>query len=164
MRRAALTLITLLVSARAGVSQNSYPGEADSLKGIGAFGVVVEALGSAASKLNLTQAQLKTDVELPLRAAGLPVSEIPLPFVYLRLSVMDHQSLDLVAYTVELQFRALVLVHPSQRPAYATTWQSAGQGLLCCDKGTFVREIRESIRVSVDEFANDYLKMNPKAP
>ncbi len=142
--------------------------EVRSLVGVKGIYVTITDLNEDTKSAGLTKEQLKTDVELKLRLAGIKVNSQP------EWLSSKHEGLFLVtiatdsdddspsiAYTVavELSQRRKLLRRPYAR-VFAPTWGRGTVGK--CLKNEFPEEARQAVKDHVDEFINDYLTANPK--
>lgn len=140
----------------------------NSLKGLAAVYLQIEPLGSEARDAGLSASQLRTDIELRLRSAGIPVltnkqgseaAEKP----YLNLQVVTLRSE--AGFSVFIARLALFQhVLPAQNPErvlLVPTWAASEIGYTM---GSPVSAIRKTIQDSTDRFCNDYLAVNQKDP
>lgn len=140
----------------------------NSLKGLAAVYLLIEPLNSEPRDAGLSAIQLRTDIELRLRAAGIHVltieqgSEAP-ETPYLNLSVVYLRSAT--GFSVFSTRLALIQhVLPSRNPSQlllASTWSASELGYTA---GNGVSAIRETVQDSADRFCNDYLAVNQKDP
>ena len=140
----------------------------NSLKGLAAVYLLIEPLSSTARDAGVSAGQLRTDIELRLRSAGIPVltveqgSEAP---------GNPHLNLSVVYLRGEARFSVfstrLALIQnvlPSRNPnqlLLASTWSFSESRYIA---GNGVSAIRESVRDSADRFCNAYLAVNQKDP
>jgi hypothetical protein len=151
----ALTVTALLSPAQV------WPADLEdiTLKGITAFHVSIERLNPDAEDGGLTRDQIRTDVELRLRKAGIMVSGSAAESLYINVNLIKSPQ-GLYTYSI------LVMVRQSTRllrnPAimsFATTWWRGSDGLV---GSTNLRKVRDILADLVDEFCNTYLEQNPK--
>lgn len=133
------------------------------LRGLKGVYVAVEALKPEAERLGLTSDQIKTDVELRLRKAGVRVLtkkecfETPgAPYLSLRIGTYIDQGHVAFITLVELVER-VTLARGFINPG--AIWNSAIVGIV---GATNIGEIRKDVGDRVDNFIRDYLEMNPK--
>jgi len=128
--------------------------------------VVIEVLKSNAEKTGLTKSQLRTDVEVELRKAGIPVltgdSRDPLWSPYLYVNVNSAATIKgFYAFSISVELYQMADLRQNRSIGiYATTWSRisiAGVG-----KDNFRKSVRETVRDFVNAFINDYLTVNPK--
>jgi len=130
------------------------------LKGIKGVNVVVEGLSPAAEGL-VTVEQLRTDVELRLRTAGLNIGPA---VVYLDVEVTiakGHEQLDR-AYVFNCRSALLqyVAVSGNSVKALVETWSTDYVAIVGRDNVS--KAIRSTVSDQVDQFLNAYLSANPK--
>lgn len=130
------------------------------LKGLKHFNVVIEDLEPAAEQAGLSRDRLKTDVELRLRRARLPVAEGHQDaFLYVHISV-ERTATNGLAYCVRVSLAEnAVLARDKAIFTLAETWKRAGIGVT--PSSDFVSEARQAVGDQVDDFINDYLAANP---
>jgi hypothetical protein len=152
---AALALLVLTVPAWADTAL-----ERATLKGITAVTVVVEGLDTETERAGVTTAQLRTDVELQLRQAGILVRPASEGTLYVNASLVRAKRHPLYAFKIQLQYRqAVVLSRAHEIPSVATTWETGGTGILDASR---LREVRTFVGDLVAQFVNAYLEQNPK--
>ena len=139
--------------------------ELNTLKGLKGVGVLVEDIHGDAIKAGLTCKQLQIDVELKLRKAGIKVltrveqkNSPGYPWLYVKTNIMRiYRS---YVYQITVTFRQHVFLRREMTTMTDTgTWETGALGY--CGRGSAKKQIRESVGDFVDEFINDYLKMNP---
>ncbi|MGH2359408.1 MAG: hypothetical protein ACRDGM_02550 [bacterium] len=139
----------------------------ETLRGLQGVYVLVEHLEPTIERDGLRRDQIRTDVELRLRQAGIPVptEEERLrtpgtPYLYIR--VASHSDSGLHAFHIAVELRQAVLLerNPAKFVGARTTWEFIGAvGTVGSSK---VRKLREVIADAVDEFINAYLTVNPR--
>ena len=167
MRRSLLALFVLMLW---------WPGEAsaftadkrDTLRGLTELSVLVEYLPDEIERDGLNRDQLKHDIELRLRGAGLRVlttaetAKAPgAPYLYLMVYAVTSPSINLQGYGVVLVLKQLVQL--SRFPAtelFATTWD--GPALPSVLGPPKAGEIRSRIFDAVERFLIDYQAVNQK--
>lgn len=141
-----------------------------SLRGLKGVGVVVEALQPEAEREGLTKSQLRTDVELALRQAGIRVlseeeslAEPGGPYLYINLNTVKSEVLyAFVSYSFSLQIslrQDATLTRDPSIKVNAMTWQTSVLGSVSAAN---LQDLRKTLRDSLDQFINDYLAVNPK--
>ena len=136
-----------------------------SLRGLKGVFVTIQGLKEYMEKDGLTKLQVKTDVELRLRKAGirvLPEEGFPPGKDYAVLFVNLNSYKMNAGYafncSVEVLQGAILLRDPEIIGPFAT-WSTFHTGYAPKDK---LRFIREGLNDLVDQFINDYLTVNPK--
>jgi hypothetical protein len=134
---------------------------ASTLRGINALNVVVEGLNPDAIRDGLAADQLKTDVELHLRKAGITVSESALPYLYVQVTlVRGTANQSQYAYSCRISLEQPVTVKANEILVLASTWSRGTVGMVGSQRMS--RVVRDEVADEVDEFANDFLSVNPK--
>jgi len=134
------------------------------LKGLkGVYGLV-ESFDEDIVKDGLTVKTIKTDVELKLRLAGIPVLSLD-EFVttvgsadlYVNASVLKYGQRGYI-YSVEVAvLQGVSLLRSPGIKTLAETWSVNMFGT-----APDLKDVRESIKDQVDQFINAYLSVNPK--
>jgi hypothetical protein len=136
-----------------------------SLAGIPSMRVIVEKLSVDALEEGLSIEQLKTDVELKLRLAGIKVISQPyVPYLYVRVSYLK-QNLEQgpkigFSCMIEVEFKQLATLLLNSKLTLVTTWDA--EYLMGGPLSDSQNQVRQQVRDLVDEFLNDYLSVNPK--
>jgi hypothetical protein len=107
-----------------------------SLKGITTIKVIIERLDNDAP---LTREQLRTDVELKLRNAGIKVvdeSQV-VPYLYVRVAILPASGSFF--YNVDVEMNQWAHIEVSDVSSTVTTWATGGYGI-----ATSARKIRDS--------------------
>lgn len=137
-----------------------------SLIGLPGVNVLVEQIGSEAEKDGLTVDQIRTDVELRVRKAGIRVfndeelSQIPgAPFLYVNVSVIKTEDRRYICSTAVKLLQHVTLLRDNSISLYGTTWDVGGFGLVAVNH--MPRFIRDGVADEVDRFINAYLSVNP---
>jgi predicted secreted protein len=141
-----------------------------SLSGLTGVFVIVEEVSESLEKAGLTQLQLKNDVELRLRQAGIKIlsEEESLKWpghAALRVQVICVPSSDNSKFAISVQIKFCQDVYLARDPkigCIADTW-SAPVLTGFCDKSGLRNLVREYLSDCIDEFINDYLEANSKA-
>lgn len=137
------------------------------LTGLKGVWVCVEDINSDARKDGLDPDQIKVDVELRLRKAGITVFDgigsdgndsAALLDVSINTSKRDN---GMYVYDISLQLMELIhLIRPVANLAKATTWSTGSFGTVGTDN--MVVSLRQTVGDQVDRFANKYLAQNLK--
>ncbi|HEY6347224.1 MAG TPA: hypothetical protein VIY49_37515 [Bryobacteraceae bacterium] len=139
------------------------------LAGVRGAQVLIEELNSGAEKLGLTKDDIRTDVELHMRIAGLEVRTngdtsskeaiidgLNGQDLYIAVTV----SPDSRAAFVSVEFRQCVQVNRNKKETcMASTWES---GIVISQPTA--RSIRDATKDLVDKFLNAWLSRNPRSP
>jgi hypothetical protein len=140
------------------------------LKGIQSMDVLIE-IGTLDShkerveKAGLTVEQLRTDVELKLRLAGIKIDPAADDFLYINVSILLGETVSGrptgdYMFNVDVGFRQMVrLARDPSISALAETWLI---GHIATAQGNPKDRCREKVRDLVDNFVNAYLSVNPK--
>jgi hypothetical protein len=134
------------------------------LKGLKGVYVLVEPPLESVKKEGLTTDVIRTDVELKLRLAGIPVlsreeclKEPGHPCLYVDPHIMKS-NLGTYIYNTDLEVTQLILLERSHDiRTTAATWSIWTLGTT-----PNLRTIRHDIKDQVDKFINAYLSVNPK--
>jgi hypothetical protein len=148
-----------------GMSASAQFRAVQTLKGIEQVCVSVEDFTSEALAAGVDSAAVQTQVELRLREAGIRVvkceSTRALPTVYVNINVGPSRGVPgvwYIAYSLALiQAVALPRLDISTR---AITWQTGGAGTFGASRLTST--MREATEHLLDDFANDWLSVNPR--
>lgn len=145
-----------------------------SLYGLEGVYVLVESLNDEANQVGLTGIQLKTDIELILRLAGINVvseeNSFELygsPYLYFNVNIMKDKD-GLYIYSTGLELTQTVSLHRSPKTrellpstaVAASTWDVGGVGI--AGRNVVQEAIRSAAKDLVNMFLNDYLTANPK--
>ena len=167
--KAVLAAVALLSAAVATglVGQGDDEQSRKTLTGLAGVYVAVEHLPDEAQRDALWEDQIRTDVELKLRQAGIAVLTLQQsvgtaagPILYINVQVTKN-SARIYAFSVdvELRQRVTLIQNPSMR-VLAPTWSAAGViGTVGYQK---LGSLREDVRDLTDQFINAYLAANPK--
>jgi hypothetical protein len=162
---AALALLSTASSPLFGQGDNES--SRATLVGLTGIYVAVEQVDDDAQRDGLDTLQIRTDVEVKLRQAGIGVvtqaqtlSTTAAPYLYVNVQTAKNER-GLYAFSVQMELRQAVslLTNPSMR-RLATTWSTPGFiGSVGSQK---VGSLREDVRDLTDRFINAYLAANPK--
>ncbi len=138
------------------------------LVGVKGIYVAVEMLNENAKSAGLTEKQLKTDVELKLRLAGIKVNSEEEwkaskdgAFIYVNINSTEVYEIDHMIYSATIKLNQdVMLVRAPYTRVPGTTWEESYTGIY--PKSKFQEQARKTVKDYVDEFINDYLTANPK--
>ena len=139
----------------------------ESLRNVDGVKVVVEELPPEAAALRLRREDIQRIVDTRLRGAGIRVhtsGHFPPGDPFLRVSVtVTAQQRGIVGYHVIVDFVQLAFLRRDPRFVYnrAQTWKASGEMHLAPAEELAESIQREIIR-QVDEYAADYLAVNPQ--
>jgi hypothetical protein len=138
--------------------------EQRALRGLNGVYVLVEVLNPEAERLGLTQDQIKTDVELRLRKAGVRVLtnedryKTPgMPYLYVNVNTSFKSGTGLCAHSVGVELKEMVML-ARRFETVGSIWRTGSVGTVGIAN---IKELRGSVGDLVDEFINDYLAANP---
>lgn len=161
-----IELVLLLVCGQFGQAMASdSKADRDTLRGIKTIQVVVLDISADAIKDGLTVQQIRTDVELRLRKAGVVVVD-DLPKSNRHLTIMAacvkraYEGTSVYAYDVTVSFDQPAITVSNNVLAVLSTWSVGSVGL--AGSSNMSRFVRETIGNFVDEYINAYLSVNPK--
>jgi hypothetical protein len=154
-------LILLFMVTATGMMASDEPAARDTLRGIKKVEVVVETLSPDEIRDGLTADQIKTDVELRLRKAGITVGSTA-TMLYIQPNLLKGDvSIDGVyAYNVMVSLDQLITVDLNKVAEFASTWSISTVGL--AGRNNMPRSVRNAVDDLVDKFLNAYLSVNPK--
>lgn len=142
------------------------------LSGLRGVMVGIEAVKPEMESRGLGRSTLQTDVELRLRAVGIPVLDADQrvaspgrPLLYVQVATMSAPELpELYAFTVRVALMQEVRLNRDiEIGIMAPTWDSQPvQGLVGSDH--LYARVRTLVRDQTDRFANAYLAANPRTP
>ena len=137
-------------------------GDAGVLKDVGPIEVVVEYLPSDFESFGLHRDDIRRDVELKLRLAGITIDDEGPDYLYVRAG--GKCSDGTCGFRVDVFYRETVLVlrgEEYKEIVGAATWVAVGVTGTAGSRAlrSFVRE---HVKDRVDEFINAYLTANPK--
>jgi hypothetical protein len=161
------TVVALLVFLLLpGVSHAAEYQKREALVGLKGMSVVVERIRPRDVHLGLTSAQIKTDVEVRLRKAGVKVltekewlETSGKPFLYVNIDASKNpNNPSTVFFTIRVELTELVTIDRGLRVG-AAIWETGIKGVAGIQD---IRKIRDCLGDLVDIFINDYLAANPK--
>ena len=162
-RRIVLALaVTLLVASPALIGRSwadDTPEERATLKGIKAVKVVVRDLHPDAEADGLTAGQLRTDVELRLRKAGITVSASAKASINVTVNTSGRES-GWYFFVMEVSLtQPVALVRDRKRIILAATWRVGNFGDVAAQD--LARFVRETVAGQINMFIRAYREQNP---
>lgn len=144
---------------------NAQSHKQSALRGISSTGVVIEELPADAQRGGLNGEQLRTDVELRLRKAGVRIdNDKANSFLYVRVyAIKNEQCGGFYVLTVEVELDRSATIDIGkgrQSPEVLGAWSKTGLAVLPLKD--FVADARTMVGDICDQFLNDYLAANPK--
>ena len=134
--------------------------ERATLKGIKAVKVVVRDLHPDAEADGLTTGQLRRDVEMQLRKAGIPASPSAKTALNVTVNTSGRES-GSYFFVIELSLtQPVALVRDRNSITLAATWRLGNFGDVVAQD--LVRFVRETVGSQVDIFIRAYREQNPK--
>jgi hypothetical protein len=135
------------------------------LIGLKGVGIDIVKTSPEAKSLGLTENQIKTDVELRIRKAGIRVltdeerQETPgFPFLQVAVTTMVSQDRGLMVFSIAVDLvEWVMLARGGETWGYIWHTSSTGKGGV-----DHIRNLRGSVGDKVDDFINDFLAANPK--
>lgn len=161
-----LIITVLVVGISLSVALATSQVTLNTLAGLDGVGIVIENI-SGAELCNLTRDELQMIVELGLRRNGIKVLTEEeasrteyVPYIYVAVTVAGNPDTAIRAAMVDVRLGQLMrLIRDSEIICVGVSYDR-GHVLLgtvsMIDNG-----IKEAIKDIIDEFSNDYLKMNP---
>ncbi|MBU2495848.1 MAG: hypothetical protein KJ935_05065 [Candidatus Omnitrophica bacterium] len=173
MRKNAVSILALGVflfrPVFANAAENRIP-----FHGLKTVAVFVENIDQEAVKDGLSKEQIKIDVELRLREAGIQVVPVEKSlslstpsYLYVIVNTVKFSSGLEYVYGTSVQLKQVVVLKrkkPAKLPIaylWATTWEKS-EGVEITWVEDLVGNVREHINEKVDAFISDYLAENPK--
>ena len=141
----------------------------DLLKGLKGVEVVIEPLPEAVKQINLTKDEIRRDVELKLRSAGIKIlaekATIATPrssILYVKVSLKEAFEDTSVLYygAIELFVKEFATLERNKIGGLVVTW-TRGSSILAGQFNT-KEGCRKTIMKLLNTFLNDYSKANPK--
>ncbi|HUM02437.1 MAG TPA: hypothetical protein VL084_09135 [Thermoanaerobaculia bacterium] len=153
MKRA---LALLALTALATPADAAVPFDAESLRGVTRFHVLVGSVTKDAEELGLSEKVLRTDVEDRFRKAGLPVdSEKVEPHFFILVQVIKVRDGAFVVSTyMEFKQNVRVVVNGAEGPGI--TWRN-----LSFSSVSSLERLRRFVSDDLDGFITAFLKANP---
>jgi hypothetical protein len=167
-----LVLCLSVCTVSGGAQEDIYDAlfELNSLMDLKGVAVVVKNLEPHVKETGLTSIQLKTDVELRLRKAGIPVlndwdwaqtPETPYLYVNVNIHSITDKTTGYGPFLISVQLREWVnLRRKHQGPVRAITWDASS--IVTAVTGGLRRAVHDNVGDMVDEFCNGWLLTNPK--
>jgi|ERR1041385_4021742 hypothetical protein len=137
------------------------------LVGLPGVYVLVENVDDDAQRDGLDTLQVRTDVEVKLRQAGIRVlsreewlSTAGVPNLYVNIQTAKNQQ-NVYAFSVRIELsQGVTLVRQPSPRLLVTTWSTPGViGTVGSKK---LASLRDNVRDQTDQFINAYLAANPK--
>jgi len=127
--------------------------------------VIIESLDPEIGKGGLTTAQIRTDVELKLRLAGIKVltekewlQTTGRPFLYVDIHAFKFDTSEVYIYHIGIQvYQEVVLIRAPQEEIFSATWKT-----WVLRKSGHIEDLRNRTKDGMDVFINTYLSVNPK--
>jgi len=167
---AATLLLFFLEGSNQIISAQTDAAEVKSLRGLQGVDVLIESLPSDAKKAGVTKRQLRIEVEVELRKAGISVltedeslNAPGMSYLYVHVNAVAlTESLEgSYIFSVRVELKQYVYLGRDRSiGTTAITWQRGAVGTVGTDN--FRKSVRETVRDYVNEFINDYLTVNPK--
>ncbi|MGD0829170.1 MAG: hypothetical protein ABSA09_13960 [Desulfobaccales bacterium] len=162
---AILVVVALVVFLLLPGVSHALTEEQKALVGLKGVNVLVEAMHPEAERLGLTRDQIKTDVELRLRKAGVrvlteeEVFKMPgMPYLYVRVGTLAAQDIPIIAFSIRVELKEWGRFTGGFE-GFGGLWDTTSLGTVGTKN---IRKIRESLGDLVDDFINNYLAANPK--
>jgi len=142
--------------------------EIETLRGLTEMCVLVEYLDKEIKReLPFDENQIRVDVELKLRTAGIKVLSKDqwritsgMPYLYVILDIRRLPNMPMFYFSIDIHLVQLVYLERNHNIlAPSRTWICAGMG--CAEKNN-TSKIRNHLKDTLDIFINDYLSVNPK--
>jgi len=138
------------------------------LHGLNGVGVVIENINQETQRDGLDPNQIRADVEIRLRKAGIKVltgskyrKESGLPYLDVNVSAVKSKKLDLYAYHIAVEVYQLMTLNRDRNiVSFSDTWSTGSTGMV--DTANFSKNVKEEIVDTLDRFVNAYLAMNPE--
>jgi hypothetical protein len=156
-------LLALALGMTAVATQNPPEDQRQSLADIPALQVKVAALTQDAMADGLRVNELKADMGLKLRSAGIKVDDESAPYLYALITYrksLAPQGWDIGSFgdiIVTLQQPVIVIANGEKR--YGATWME--HVVFNVLPGEGAEFVRASLRNIMDNFINDYFAVNP---
>lgn len=180
MRKMLLAIICLTFALPVTAQNSLFEKQKATLRGLTGVYVLVEKINDSVKDYGITENQIRTDVELRLRKAGIRVlsqsesfNTPGEPYLYIKIGIVNIQTSGDnfrfgYAYDITVSLEQDVLLErkimadkntPVQIPISAATWERGTLGVL---PKADVRSIRDDVNDYIDQFINDFLAVNPR--
>jgi hypothetical protein len=159
MRRIVITLLFSLALACLTTSGKDAH-DSQYLRGLKGVSIRVQVFTGDENTNSSWAYQVRNDVELRLRRAGVPIIEADEP--KLAVTILCQRSKECGLYAADASVSLLQRARLQRDPTLnvmSSTWTQSG--IYVFGENNF-RYVREEIQDTVDKFANDYLTANPK--
>ncbi len=145
-----------------------YSDQKESLRGLKGLFILVEPLNPEVEKAGVSREQLKREVELKLRQAGIRVfneeqrmEEPDQPYLYINLNGYSWREEVIYGYALKVDLNQLVILNRDPKiGGFGTTWYSGSAGIIGANK--LKNFIRKELADTIDKFISDYSAVNPK--
>jgi len=172
LTKTTLTTIALLsaLSASSLIGQVDEKNARETLAGLRGVHIAIGPVDEGAQQHGVSEAQIRTDVELQLKQAGVVVltkddlRRVPgMPLLYVSAGVAPPEGISTAyAYHVQVEvFQLIVLTRNPDVFALARTWNAKG-GLGAVGAKGLGTSVKESVREMTDQFVAAYTAANPK--
>jgi hypothetical protein len=166
--RAILFLSSTVALALTLICGNAYAvsseGGTNTLRGLKGVYVGIEDLNKEVVKDGLTADSIRTEVELKLHLAGIPVlskeawaKEPGLPYLDVSVNAGKPEQGGYIYNIIVALRQEVILVRSPHISAQAETWFVAGIGIT-----PDLKDIRDVTKEEIDKFINAYLSVNPE--
>ena len=159
--------VTVLLFVSPCVNAEFVTHNKDVLRGIKSIGVEIGKLPHEAKHLGITRDSLKKHVESELRLAGIHVAtpdelkiNPDIPFLLVAIIIGYNKPTCIYAVTVSLNEKVQLKRDPNII-SYATPWWRIMKGEHI-GKAGIENDVENTLKYLLNEFANDYLTVNPK--
>lgn len=159
----------LLIKEKAGSSPVTYcSDQKESLRGLKGIGLLIEPLNPEIEKAGISRDQLKQEIALQLRQAGIQVlneearvEEPGKPYLYINLNAYSWREEVIYGYALKVDLNQLILLDRDKKSGcFGTTWYSGSAGIIGANK--MKSFIRTELADTIDKFIHDYSAANPK--
>ena len=144
----------------------------ESLRGLTGVGVSVESFSSdVKDKLPFDENQIRVDVELKLRTAGIKVlsreerfNTPGMPFLYIRVHIIETSELvpdlpPVFSYNITVQLRQQVYLARNFELLFGSTWEKSVTDAVDIKSVSITRDM---VKNFLDQFIYDYVLVNSK--
>jgi hypothetical protein len=138
----------------------------ESLKGLAGVFVVVDDFEPAIEQAGLTKADIQSEVEGELQAAGIPVLSREQwvttpggPYLFVNVFVFSSDDRVWPFFVDVSSMQRVVLERSSANIFFAPTWSVTTVGSVGSDR---LRQIKDVVKDYVDQFVKAYRAVNPK--